>query len=316
MKLILSLLLFFLSFGSVFAADETAPVADLMSYEGYKNNVEKYCKLDKTVPNRNQLWVDWEKESLIKKEQVIYADITKKEEGDREYKRHLGDIKADPSKIDTIEKFSLGPAFLEKASYTYKETMGAIYACAVMNAKVRIIGTLMTKIPMTQSNTKERYQKQLDYIRKAAGEKCRITGDTSELSIKKTLLDNTTYQYCNYRQYLHYLDSVSKKSLDVYYKISKEGTTTENINLLKNTDSAAMEISRSAGKITSEISHTREVFPQAMVAFTEFEKTYASHIILEFILQDYLDLRETLKQLLNPIGQVIYKASNAQSPGK
>ncbi|MDD5197952.1 MAG: hypothetical protein PHN60_03790 [Candidatus Gracilibacteria bacterium] len=315
MKFTLTIILFLLSFAGVFAADEI-PVADLMSYEGYKNNVEKYCKLDKTVPNRNQLWRDWEKESLIKKEQVIYADITKKEQGDTEYKRYLGEIKADPFRIDTIENFSLGPTFLEKASYVYKETMGAVYACAVMNAKVRIIGTLMAKIPMTQSNTKERYQKQLVYIQKIAGEKCRITGDTSELSVKKTLLDNTAYQYCNYRQYLYYLDSASKKSLDIYYKIHTEGNTTENANLLKNTDSAAMEIFQSAGKITSEIAHTREVFPQAMVAFAEFEKTYASHIILEFILQDYLDLRDTLKKLLNPIGQVIYKASNAQSPGK
>ena len=51
-----------------------------------------------------------------------------------------------------------------------------------------------------------------------------------------------------------------------------------------------------------------------MIAFTEFEKTYAAHIILTFIQQDYLALRESLKQLLNPIGQVIYKISNAQSP--
>lgn len=87
-------------------------------------------------------------------------------------------------------------------------------------------------------------------------------------------------------------------------------------SLLTNTDGAAMEIIHSANKITQEIAHTREVFPQAMVAFTEFEKTYASHIVLEFILQDYIDLRDSLKKLLNPIGQVIYKISNAQSPGK
>ena len=49
-----------------------------------------------------------------------------------------------------------------------------------------------------------------------------------------------------------------------------------------------------------------------MVAFTEFEKTYASHVVLEFILQDYINLRDSLKQVMNPIGQVIYKASNKQ----
>ena len=215
----------------------------------------------------------------------------------------------------------MGPSFLEKASYVYKETMGAVYACAVMNAKVRIIDNLITKIPMTQSNIKQKLKNQVSSVRKTMDAKtCREVQDTSELSFKKTLLDNTTYQYCNYRHYLYYLDNASKKSLDTYYKLRHDnGTNTdadENNNLLKDTDSGATEIVRSANKIRSEIAHTKEVFPQAMVAFAEFEKTYASHILLELILQDYIDLRESLKQLLNPIGQVIYKASNAQSPGK
>jgi hypothetical protein len=137
--------------------------------------------------------------------------------------------------------------------------------------------------------------------------------NTSEFSLRKSLLDNTTYQYCNYRQYLYYLDYTSKNTLNTYYA-SKNTLGAEDKNPLKDTSSVAIDIAISANKIVSEIAHTKEVFPQAMVAYTEFEKTYASHIILEFILQDYIDLRDSLKKLLNPIGQVIYKASNAQSP--
>lgn len=210
----------------------------------------------------------------------------------------------------------MGPVFLEKASYVYKETMGTIYACAVMNAKIRIIDTLITKIPTSQSNIKEKLRNQLAYTRKALVPKgCREISNTSELSVKKILLDNITYQYCNYRQYLYYLDNASKKSLNAYYK-TNQGINVSDSSLLQNTDSASREIAQSANKITMEIAHTKEVFPQGMIAFTEFEKTYASHILLEFILQDYVDLRSSLKKLLNPIGQVIYKASNAQSPGK
>jgi hypothetical protein len=137
--------------------------------------------------------------------------------------------------------------------------------------------------------------------------------NTSEFSLRKSLLDNTTYQYCNYRQYLYYLDYTSKNTLNTYYA-SKNTLGAEDKNPLKDTSSVAIDIAISANKIVSEIAHTKEVFPQAMVAYAEFEKTYASHIILEFILQDYIDLRDSLKKLLNPIGQVIYKASNAQSP--
>lgn len=312
MKTLLSLLLLLLSFGRVFAEDAELP--DLMSYERYQENVQKYCKLEGNIPNKSSLWQDWKSDSLIKIEEVNYADITKKN-SDEAYKDYLKKIQADTMRLTTIG-LSTGPVFLEKASYVYKETMGAIYACAVMNAKVRITDNLLTKIPTKQSNLKERLTKQLSYTRKTMEQKgCREVKDTSELSLKKSLLDNTTYQYCNYRQYLYYLDNASKKSIGAYYN-PQQGSTANAPNLIGNTDIAAQEIAHSANKIRAEISHTKEVYPQAMVAFTEFERTYASHVLLEFILQDYIELRDSLKQLLNPIGQVVYKASNAQSPGK
>lgn len=303
MKTLLFIVIFSLSSASVFADAEPG------TYEFYTQSVDTFCK-----PASSDLWSKWKEESLIKNEQVKYADITKIEDGDREYKRYLAQIKTDPSKIDLIG-LSLGPTFLEKASYVYKETMGRIYACAVMNAKVRIIGNML-KIPKTQSNITTKLTKQLALMRtKFDKEGCREIANTAESSFRKALLDNTTYQYCNYRQYLYYLDTTSKKSLDTYYK-NKKGTTPNDTNPLVNTDIAASAMARSASKITAEIAHVKEVYPQAMVAFTEFEKTYPSHIILGFILQDYVDLRDSLKKLLNPIGQVIYKASNAQSPGK
>ncbi len=308
MKKFLSILLLAtLSFEGVFAED-TIDLPDLMSYERYQQNVEAYCK-----PTQSNLWVDWEKDSLIKIEQVKYADISKST-GDESYKNYLKTIKADSSFIDATA-LTNGPTFLEKASYVYRETMGAVYACAVMNAKVRIIDNLLKKIPTTQSNIKQKLTNQLTYTRKSMGTQgCREVANTSELSFKKSLLDNTTYQYCNYRHYLNYLENASKQSLNDYYK--SKGATGSGQSILRDTDSGAKEIMKSTTKISQEVAHSREVFPQAMVAFSEFEKTYASHILLEFILQDYMNLRDSLKKLLNPIGQVIYKASNAQSPGK
>lgn len=179
-----------------------------------------------------------------------------------------------------------------------------------MNSKVRIFENLLTKIPTVQSNLKQQLTTQLKHTISAMKEKCRTITDSSELSLKKAVLDNTTYQYCNYRQYLYYLDYTSKNTLNNFYA-SKNGSG--NVSSFQNTDAAALEIAQSANRIVSEIAHAKEVFPQAMVAYTEFEKTYASHVILEFILQDYINLRTTLKQLLNPIGQVIYKISNAQA---
>jgi hypothetical protein len=57
------------------------------------------------------------------------------------------------------------------------------------------------------------------------------------------------------------------------------------------------------------------VYDEAFDAYREFEKNYASHVLLVLIEDRYLLLREYLRDTMNPIGQVIYKASNATSTG-
>ena len=68
-------------------------------------------------------------------------------------------------------------------------------------------------------------------------------------------------------------------------------------------------------QIDREIIRVRQIYKTALVAYGEFERTYGLHLILTFIYEDYRTLRDNLKSLLNPIGQVIYKIQNAQSPG-
>lgn len=203
---------------------------------------------------------------------------------------------------------------MEKASYVYKEVMSTVYACAVLHTKVRIIGNIV-KMETKQSEITKSLDNQMKRTKESIKAKgCREAMPPPDISIKTILLDNTSYQYCNYRQYLYYLEASSKYNMDAYLKTKAERESGKSSSLLDTTESTAAYIAGAQGKVAAEIAHTKEVFPQAMIAFTEFERTYAPHIILQFILQDYIELRTSLRQLLNPIGQVIYKASNAQSP--
>lgn len=308
-KYIIPFLIFTFSIQGVFAED----AAPLGTYEFYIQNRDNFCK-----PTDTHLWSDWQNDSLIKIDAVKYADISRPESGDTAYKDFLSKIKSDPSRIDMINLTNPAPNFLEKASFVYKETMGTVYACAVINAKLKIIKGLLNNVTIAKSNIKQGLEKQESMLTKQIdGKFCRNVSDgTKELSIKKILLDNTTYQYCNYRQYLYYLDYTSRNNLDLYFKSKNIPNGTTDSSLLKETDGTATYIKYQNEHIKREITHVKEIFPQAIVAYTEFERTYASHIILELILQDYIDLRATLKQLLNPIGQVIYKISNCQSTGK
>lgn len=100
--------------------------------------------------------------------------------------------------------------------------MNAIYACAVMNTRVRIMKSML-KIPTTQSNMTKKLEDQLKQLQGGLVKNgCRLLDNTAAFSFKKTLLDNTTYQYCTYRQYLYYLDNASRASLGAYYKNSPQ----------------------------------------------------------------------------------------------
>lgn len=99
MKTLLSIILLLLSFGRVFAEDAELP--NLMSYERYQENVKMYCKLEGDIPGKQDKWIDWKSDSLIKIEEVNYADITK-DDGDDDYKAYLKKIQADTLKITTL----------------------------------------------------------------------------------------------------------------------------------------------------------------------------------------------------------------------
>jgi hypothetical protein len=175
--------------------------------------------------------------------------------------------------------------------------MGTIYMCAVLNAKVKIIKNLLNNVKITKSNIQKNLEKQKIILTKQIeGKFCRnISDDKKELSIKRALLDNTIYQYCNYRQYLYYLDYTSRNNLDQYFKSKNIPDGTTDSSMLKETDATATYIKYQNNHIKREIDHAKEIFPLALIAFSEFERTYASHIILELILQDYIELRTNIK---------------------
>ncbi|HBY75012.1 TPA: hypothetical protein DEG21_04005 [Patescibacteria group bacterium] len=65
-------------------------------------------------------------------------------------------------------------------------------------------------------------------------------------------------------------------------------------------------------QIQNEITHSKDVYEQSLVAFNEFENTYPSHIILLFIYSEYIEIRNNLNKFLSPISQLMYKIPQAQ----
>lgn len=67
-------------------------------------------------------------------------------------------------------------------------------------------------------------------------------------------------------------------------------------------------------QIARESKRAQDLYKLSFQSFSEFERTYELHLWLTVLYEDFINIRDNFKRLLNPIGQVIYKIVNAQSP--
>lgn len=208
--------------------------------------------------------------------------------------------------------------------------MNGIFACAQINFKIRTHERLLKTVRAEKAdsgNTVKRIEEQTKLLRQELSRrKCADRTSTEgkpNVFMKKDLLNQSTYEYCNYRHYLQYLKANAQNRLSKFIEAEEarkklKGTIAspeaENAAKKGSSEDLLAQVGGAVSFIETEIAHTRQVFPQALIAYNEFERTYGSHVVMLFILEDYLLLRDSLKKIMNPLGQVIYKASNAQSP--
>lgn len=307
-----------------YAADGEAPSKpELFSYEGsYKNNVKNVCA------------VAWNPaSSLVSGKDYIYPEIGNSKDAEK-YREGVKSVGGDLTRINellagngsTNDPFTFGKD-IDRASEVYKERMNGIFACAQVNFKIRTHERLLATIrgqKADSGNTAKQIEEMTKRLRQEmTRRKCADRTSTEgkdNIMLKGDLLRQSTYEYCNYRHYLQYVKSNAQNRLSKMIDAEQKRVAEKNANLeegeAKTTTSEALagNVVKVSGSIDREIAHTREVFPQAMVAYNEFERTYASHVVALFVLEDYALLRDSLKRVMNPLGQLIYKASNAQSP--
>lgn len=314
------------------------PPPELGSYASYTEAVQKICyegesgngDPQNTPPWNAPLGASGLPEHLLSITRNLYPDIYDPQ-ANQKYKDGISAIRWDSNEL--IGKLALEAqnmplwSQIEKASILYKERMNSIYACAVLNTKLKIHTRLIQEFRPQGSNSiqwLEQASKQIASRMKEKG--CRNLSESSdsgiELSLKRSLIRDTTLEYCNYRHYLAYVDyNVKNKLGDVIQaeealRTSKKSDSNAPMDRFPNTESIASALAQVSSRAENETAKTQAVFVDAFDAYREFERNYASHILMVLIEDRYRKIREYLKETMNPIGQVIYQASNAQSSGK
>jgi len=195
----------------------------------------------------------------------------------------------------------------------YRYNQNQIYKCSILNSQKKSILELEKLLKSTDkswillSKVILKLENKLQKIDKIFWQNnCVQIQNNSEkkLYLKKIVLDQSTFEYCNYYYFLRYLQSKQKDDLKSSFpKNTKEISTKEFWNLIENNIS----------EMDKEISHTQKMYSLSYETYTQYDSFIKLHIMLELLKDDYRALRDKLYQVLHPINQVIYKIINAQS---
>lgn len=277
--ILISVMLFLLIFwnNTYWAQNNSPTTSDKQGYELYKDRVTNFCSDYKKTDST------WEIIYLID-EDDIYPDLS-------------------------AQDYAKGDYFVD-AIDLYKKNMDWIYDCATWIVNYRALKTVQDILLKWNERLWARLKSKIDNrIRQTEQQmtqnwKCKITSDKNDTIIKKSVLNQTTYEYCRYTFYLEYLKEYSQSIVwltptlwELYEWISiKEVLEAER---------------QRTYMVNTELNNVDKTFVYAFKAYSEYENNIIVHILLELLKEDFLVLREELHKTLNPINQVAYKIKNA-----
>lgn len=299
-----------LSFSSSIFATE---ICDPKKFSCYKENLTNLCNNPASPWNVGpNLWkitedyADFTSEAQNTKAQAIIVS-EKNPESQTNLEKMLS-----PDRIWSFDWFR----WVEIARIQYRNNMNRIFSCAIAAGRAEKLNKLLN-IPKLSSegsdirtkltNEKKRYENIM------INANCNQNTDGSiTISIVDRLVRSATIEYCGYQYYLDYLDSNIKQDYTQALEQEKKIGNNGKYAIPQNTDTFLQKLTNSIWSIENELSRSKNTIQKAVVAYREMERTYTIHMLLVIIYDDYLNLRDNLKNYMNNLSQTFEKANNAQ----
>ncbi|MDA9129295.1 hypothetical protein N9J72_02355 [Candidatus Gracilibacteria bacterium] len=221
------------------------------------------------------------------------------------------------------EDVQVAPAYeLDEAMEIYRENMGNIYKCAMIQGQKNTLTFLGTQLKQESSGQLSdtlggQIESRINRLELTANTlKCVLT-DTETIQNKLNILKETTHELCRYTNYLEYLKEYIS-SLEIQAVRYNNGA--QDRNNLENFIDRSIGITELPDAINSiqqeiavEQAHSYKVFPLAYHAYSQYENNFPVHFLLEAIRSDFLIVRNRFYGVLMPLAQLGYKVINAMS---
>ena len=292
------------------------------AYLIYKNNVVQFCQNGDDL-DENSFWKNWRGASFLRLTNPEYGKVGDSNAFEK-YSSFLSAIKADETNLNTAKE-NFFPA-LKTSSVVYQETMNANFNCAIDMMRIKANKRLLDAIAASKTPAdaepemialKAKIEKEITALKaEMTRGACREMPDsyTKTQELKTALLDASFYQTCAYQFYLLYLAQEAKDNTATVLKNTGAFKKADGSAASQTTEETASQLGNMLYSIEVEQNQTQQALKKTLSVVNGFEGAYQMHILLRFIYQDYVDVRDDMRKLLFPIGQFIYKASNAQAP--
>ena len=252
--------------------------------------------------------------------------VSAEENGKERYNKQIKDF-CERYKVEEISHKS-EPYFEEDTSWEeklfktakkkYRENQNAIYACAVIKLQKNSYKVVKDKLInidkwwTLKSIVNQKFGLKIQKLDRISKEKECLSPENKEegnsLQFKKTLLNESAYEFCKYSFYLNFLQNHYKNidNANNEYLWKDKGNTFKIWKLAKIQSKLQQDLA-------DEINHSKKVFSMAFETYIDYENNHPIHILLELIKEDFIVLSRKLHEAISPINQVVYKISNAMS---
>ena len=310
---------------SLFARDI---FAEAMTYEAYSTEAKNFCET--TAEDKWNTWsrlvpvilypeLKWENINAWMSSQIV-------SETSPVGRANLSEA-LDPTRIGSYD----GIRTLQVAQSAYHAQMNTIFDCAVIESRMSIIEKLQNARALQgRSEIIEKMKKELDKLKTQrqqclpdekktnneswwdkGGSALDVPPNSQEVALR--MVNTATLQYCHYRKYLSYLDSNLNADVTRFMTEDLKVGTPWDLKTPQNTEAFHLALMNRQEQIRMEIYRADRVLPRAIQAYQEMERTYATHLLLVIIYDDYVRLRANLNKYLSATSQLFEKANNAMS---
>ncbi len=207
---------------------------------------------------------------------------------------------------------------LDAAKKLYRENMGNIYKCAIIQIQINSLKNLEKFIKKEASGRLSdtiwwQLKIRTNRLEKSSNSIGCTLADKTSIQNKLNILKETSYQACKHVSYLEWLKTHYEKTKTVFSEEKQRKVYGNNFSFKVTPEQVSSDINRRKNAVAEEISHTYQVFPIAYQAYSEYENNFPIHLLLEVIRADFILLREWLRDTLMPIAQLGLKIINAMS---